>query len=492
LALSTTRLAFGPRSVQKASDPQEVRLTNESSDPFYVELVTELRGEFQIVANQPPDEQHSPRVLLQPRESWRLAVVFTPTSPGEKSGRLLFKRLDVAVEGVVELSGSGRTERGGLLQVQPLYLQFDPRLVGSVSDWKTVALANRGDAPLVIRKVEIRGDQAGDFLRSDDPIPEALGVGERRELRLRFAPRAPGSRSAELALDEGAGKLHRVPLAGTGRAAQNYRLWDLAPGAGSFSYARAVSAAGQMVGVATDAENRHHAALWEGRSRAGLPKVLTENASGAEGVSDDGKQVAGWLEIPGSGGQHAFCWDWQSKPQEYSEDDHRRLKDQLRDLDDRERATIEAQIAGVRVGARPEAYTAILEEIARKREALVNRIDEMEDRRARSEGTKTEGATEALGKVLADVDEALTAPEITAAEKHDLLARVITSIFPEGDGFRIDLLPLREGDQTVANVSMFWPPAVGRAGLLRAECGQAAPGRGKVGTGDGRLSPPRS
>jgi probable HAF family extracellular repeat protein len=311
LTLSSSRLGFGAQTVQKASLVKEVVLANEGSEPIVVELVAELNGEFKILRDEPPPDQRSPHVFMQPRERWRLEIVFLPTSPGEKSGRLLFKRLDVDQQLTVDLSGSGRSERGAVLQVQPPYLQFDPQLVGSSSDWKPVILTNRGDAPLGMRKVEIRGVHAGDFVRSEERAPEELGPTATYGVRIRFTPRAEGSRSAELVIEDGAGNVRRVPLAGTGRGPQNYRLWDLDPPAGSFSDARAISASGQMVGVSTDAGNRYHAACWEKRGLVGLPNVPNENASGAEAISADGRQVVGWLKLAGSEGQHAFFWDRQ-------------------------------------------------------------------------------------------------------------------------------------------------------------------------------------
>jgi probable HAF family extracellular repeat protein len=311
LTLSSSRLAFGLQTVQKESTAQEVLLTNESSEPIAVELVAELNGEFRILRNEPPPDQRSPHVFMQPRDRWRLEIAFLPTSPGEKSGRLLFKRLDADQQLAVALSGSGRSERGPLLQVQPPSLQFDPQLVGRSSDWKSVTLTNRGDAPLTLRTIEIGGTHAGDFTRSEEQAPEELGPTATYAVRIRFTPRAEGSRSAELVIKDGAGNVRRVPLAGTGRGPQNYRLWDLDPPGGSFSDARAISNSGEMVGVTTDADNGYHAAVWAKRGLVGLPSVLASSASGAEAISADGRQVVGWLKVIGSPGQQAFFWDRQ-------------------------------------------------------------------------------------------------------------------------------------------------------------------------------------
>jgi hypothetical protein len=106
-----------------------------------------------------------------------------------------------------------------------------------------------------------------------------------------------------------------------------------------------------------------------------------------------------------------------------------RIESELAALDRRERATISAQIAGIAAGARPEFYTAEFEEIARKRAALLAQKEAHTPTPIKAEA-EPEKVVDIIARALSDLADVLQADEITVAEKHALLTRVVAKIVP--------------------------------------------------------------
>jgi len=120
----------------------------------------------------------------------------------------------------------------------------------------------------------------------------------------------------------------------------------------------------------------------------------------------------------------------------------------LRDLAGDEAAAVQAQIAGIRAGASPDAYAAVFADLAARRK-------DMEDRRGllrrvldKVPGAGKEGACfstsgdEALRlQGLADLRLVLDSPDIETARKRDLLGTVIEKVIPRKDGAEVIYLP---------------------------------------------------
>jgi ADP-ribosylglycohydrolase/DNA invertase Pin-like site-specific DNA recombinase len=130
------------------------------------------------------------------------------------------------------------------------------------------------------------------------------------------------------------------------------------------------------------------------------------------------------------------------RPEATSE--RRRLASQMEELKRRENAVIKAQIAGIEAGADPAQYDAIFAEIRDTRSRLQKAHEEL------GVGIEVAGKAEwkadaqrLSGQAASLVHELLTAPELTPAEKHPLLSRLIKRIVPakegEEDGLEIEL-----------------------------------------------------
>lgn len=141
-----------------------------------------------------------------------------------------------------------------------------------------------------------------------------------------------------------------------------------------------------------------------------------------------------------------------------TERDIERIKEALADLARREKATVQAQIRGIQSGADPSVYDELFAEIREKRSGLMTRLGELETLR-QVIGTKEAAGDTAslLAQAMADVEEALTAPEILVAERHGLLARIIAEIIPDGDVFRFRLREPVGSSQTVSFISILLP-----------------------------------
>src|SRR3989454_2284113 len=131
-----------------------------------------------------------------------------------------------------------------VVSISPGRLDFGPQPVGVVNDAQSILVQNTGDAPLDIQSVRITGSDPGDFpIVADGCTGAHLLPGGICSLNLRFAPAAPGSRSASLVITDGSGSPHAVPLAGGGTAP------DVSLSAATLSFGN------QPVGTSSDAQS---------------------------------------------------------------------------------------------------------------------------------------------------------------------------------------------------------------------------------------------
>jgi hypothetical protein len=82
-------------------------------------------------------------------------------------------------------------------------LQFPSAVVGD-SSHQDLELINRGNADLVVQDMTIAGSAAGDFAIVDGGGPATLLPNARRQLLLRFLPKAPGNKTALLIISNNA------------------------------------------------------------------------------------------------------------------------------------------------------------------------------------------------------------------------------------------------------------------------------------------------
>jgi site-specific DNA recombinase len=148
----------------------------------------------------------------------------------------------------------------------------------------------------------------------------------------------------------------------------------------------------------------------------------------------------------------------------------------LRQLERKQAAAVQAQIAGIMAGADPAAYSAVFAEIAGQRtqiEAQRQRLSQslaaapLSPTPAPRPGKLSKIATETLHtQILTDIRRVLTSPSLPGEEKRDTLGTLIEKVYPTKDGAKVVFLPNTFQDLTLQGL----PNALICAGLSRPDC----------------------
>jgi hypothetical protein len=100
LTASPEQLSFGNQSVGTTSSPQMVTLSATGTDASLISSIT-TSGDFsQTNTCKPPNE-------LAPNRSCSVAVVFTPTATGTRTGQLVIGE-GISVQDIIGLTGTGQ------------------------------------------------------------------------------------------------------------------------------------------------------------------------------------------------------------------------------------------------------------------------------------------------------------------------------------------------------------------------------------------------
>lgn len=106
---------------------------------------------------------------------------------------------------------------GGLRHVAPPRT-FPVTPQGTLSGSQDVQVTNEGFGPLTVDALTFAGAHPDDFLVGSDSCRGTLAVGAGCTVKVRFAPTAPGPRTAELSVVAGTGATQTTTLTGTGGA----------------------------------------------------------------------------------------------------------------------------------------------------------------------------------------------------------------------------------------------------------------------------------
>lgn len=135
-----------------------------------------------------------PLFVLRPGRSFAVALTFTPTATGSRSGSLFGDFGDGEVP-LATFTGTGMATTA-VAKFQPATLSFPAMSVGEESTPATVRMTNTGKLVMNITSLTATGD----FRLLTSPIPTTLAVGEYLDLSVAFAPSVAGSRSGKLVL----------------------------------------------------------------------------------------------------------------------------------------------------------------------------------------------------------------------------------------------------------------------------------------------------
>ncbi len=156
-------------------------------------------------------------VTLVGSRACSIAVRFSPSAAGPRSGSLIIHSSGSTRTVTVALSGQGVAPP---LTANPSVVNFGPVGLGGTSLSQTVSVSNASSRPLVVQNVDLVGDNEQDFSMTA-VAPGCIGItvapGSTCEVTVAFAPTAVGTRSASLmATYEGSSSPLYVPLSGTG------------------------------------------------------------------------------------------------------------------------------------------------------------------------------------------------------------------------------------------------------------------------------------
>ncbi|MGC9949296.1 MAG: FG-GAP-like repeat-containing protein [Bryobacteraceae bacterium] len=204
--LSSTSLSFGDQPQGSSGAAQTVTLTNTASSTLTVTRVT-ASGDF--------GETDNCAAPLTPGVACSLAITFTPTALGPRSGALTIASNAAGSPQTISLSGVGITGAPGI-SLSASALNFPGQVVGTTSSPQVVTMTNSGTALLTIASI-VNG---GDAIQSSN-CSSILAPGAGCSINVMFAAGGVGKRSGTITINSNAAHNPRtITLTGTGLLAQ--------------------------------------------------------------------------------------------------------------------------------------------------------------------------------------------------------------------------------------------------------------------------------
>lgn len=204
-SLSATRLTFN-QNVGSSSGAQQFVLRNTGDGPLTIASIG-ATGDYSARGLCPP--------VLAPGASCGIAVTFTPSATGTRSGTV------VITDDAQSLLGSQQTVRVTGLGHQPV-ASFNQNVLRPSANARaaapttTVVLTNAGDGPLTIRGAGITGGAAAQYRQVNNCV-RVLAPGASCTISVSFTPTAFGVQPAQLTVfDDGAGGSQTILLRGVG------------------------------------------------------------------------------------------------------------------------------------------------------------------------------------------------------------------------------------------------------------------------------------
>jgi Abnormal spindle-like microcephaly-assoc'd, ASPM-SPD-2-Hydin len=155
------------------------------------ETITQLAvegSEFSATASTLP-------VLLTPKNSVTVNLIFKPSTSGPTSGSILVRGVGLNIP----VTGTGTTSKAGTLSVSPSQLSFGDVNVGSSGAQSSTLTASGGSVT-----VSSASSSNGEFSISGTSFPFTISSGQSTEIKVVFAPTATGAVSGSLILSSNA------------------------------------------------------------------------------------------------------------------------------------------------------------------------------------------------------------------------------------------------------------------------------------------------
>jgi Beta-propeller repeat len=201
LSVSPLELDLGPVLVGFTSNPQSVTLKNVSNAALNILSVSTSAAEFAQTNNCPAS--------LALGASCTVNVTFTPSAPGDASGRLTVQHSGMGTPQVLSLAGKGQTA----LYFVPSQVDFGEQKVGTTSSQHFLSIGNQGVAPVTFTSFSA----SGDFQIVENPCPNPLPRFFGCALQIVFTPTDAGLRTGAVTIiASDSPQPHVIPLTGIG------------------------------------------------------------------------------------------------------------------------------------------------------------------------------------------------------------------------------------------------------------------------------------
>lgn len=154
---------------------------------------------------------------LQPGQSRRVVVSFTPTEAGTQEATLRIPSTDP--DGVTEVTfnGTGFVAPAPVVSVDPASWAAGSAATGSGSPYVDVSVSNTGNAPLTVGTVALAGSS---FTKTSDAASgQVIAPGASAAVRVTFTPSTTGAKTGTLTVPSDGGADVVVALTGTGTKA---------------------------------------------------------------------------------------------------------------------------------------------------------------------------------------------------------------------------------------------------------------------------------
>lgn len=209
IAVSPGTIAFGAQAVGTVSASQTVFVQNLSNIPLNLGAIS-ITGPFTKTTDCGAS-------LVNPGDSCRVWVSFSPSIAGYQTGTLLIPNNSPNNPAAVSLSGNGFVPTPGV-SVTPTSIGFPGVRLGLATSGRNITVTSTGNTPLIVSSVSLGGANPGDFwLGNDGCSGVAILPGASCTVAVSFEPTRIGARTATVTIVHNAGGGSTgVSVSGTG------------------------------------------------------------------------------------------------------------------------------------------------------------------------------------------------------------------------------------------------------------------------------------
>jgi hypothetical protein len=201
--LSPSGLTFASQAIGSISAVQSVTLTNSGQAALSLTSIA-TSGDFA--------QTNTCGTTVAAGASCTIAVAFTPTAAGSRTGNVTVIDNTNGSPQLVALSGIGIVPVAAAATLSPTSLNFAAQAIGSTSSVQVVTLTNSGQASLALASISTSGDFA-----QTNTCGTTVAAGANCTISVTFTPTAVGPRTGTLTItDNVASSPQTISLSGMG------------------------------------------------------------------------------------------------------------------------------------------------------------------------------------------------------------------------------------------------------------------------------------